>query len=109
VFEGAAPAGAAAAGKVLPVYRAEPSGAFAIPTGRVWIRFADGVEATQQREELAKVGFSIEEAPAWAPQGAWVRASSGKIADTLAAAARLNRLPKVKQVEPQILTAIARK
>lgn len=109
VFEGSAPKGDAAAGKVLPVYRAQPSGAFAIPTGRVWVRFAEGVEATRQREALAKAGFSIEESPGWAPQAAWVRASSGKIADALAAAARLSALPKVEQVEPQILTAIARK
>src|SRR5688572_592190 len=109
VFEGSAPKGDAAADNVLPVYRAQPSGAFAIPTGRVWVRFAEGVEATQQREAMAKLGFSIEESPSWAPQAAWVRASSGKIADTLAATARLSALPKVEQVEPQILTALARK
>lgn len=109
VFEGPAPKGEGAAGKVMPVYRAQPSGAFAIPTGRIWVRFAEGVKATLQREALAKLGFSLEESPSWAPQAAWVRASSGKIADTLAAAARLSVLPKVEQVEPQILTALARK
>ena len=109
VFEGPAPKGDAAVDNVLPVYRAQPSGAFAIPTGRVWVRFAEGVKATLQREALAKLGFSLEESPSWAPQAAWVRASSGKIADTLAAAARLSVLPKVEQVEPQILTALARK
>ncbi len=109
VYEGSAPEGEAAAGKVFPVYRAQPSGAFAIPTGRAWVRFADGVEATRHREAMAKLGFSIEESPAWAPQAAWVRASSGKIADALAAASRLKALPEVEQVEPQMLTALARK
>jgi hypothetical protein len=109
VFEGAAPKGDAAADKVLPVYRAQPSGAFAIPTGRVWVRFADGVEAARQHEAMAKLGFRIEESPAWAPQAAWVRASSGKIADALADASRLKALPDVAQVEPQMLTAVARK
>lgn len=109
VFEGPAPKGEAAAGKVMPVYRAQPSGAFAIPTGRVWVRFAQGVEAARQHKAMAKLGFTIEESPAWAPQAAWVRASSGKIADALAAASRLKSLPDVELVEPQILTAAARK
>jgi hypothetical protein len=109
VFEGSAPKDNAAADKVFPVYRAQPSGAFAVPTGRLWVRFADGVEATRQQEALSKLAFSIEESPAWAPQAAWVRASSGKIADALAAASRLKTLPDVELVEPQMLTAVARK
>lgn len=109
VFEGAARRADAAVDNVLPVYRAQPSGAFAIPTGRVWVRFAEGVEAARRHQAIKKLGFSIEESPAWAPQAAWVRASSGKIADALAAASRLKALPDVAQVEPQMLTAVARK
>jgi hypothetical protein len=109
VFEGAAPTGDATGDKIFPVYRAQPSGAFAVPTGRIWVRFAEGVKAEGQQEAMEKLGFSIAESPAWAPQAAWVRASSGKIADALAAASRLKTLPDVELVEPQILTAAARK
>jgi len=109
VFEGAAPKGDAAADKIFPVYRAQPSGAFAVPTGRVWVRFPEGMKAEGQQEAMKKLGFSIEESPAWAPHAAWVRAASGTIADALAAASRLKSLPDVELVEPQILTALARK
>lgn len=109
VFEGAAPIGDAEADKIFPVYRAQPSGAFAVPTGRVWVRFAEGVKAEGQQEAMEKLGFSLEESPGWAPQAAWVRASSGEMAEALAASSRLKTLPEVELVEPQILTAAARK
>jgi len=63
VFEGLAPKDDAAVDKVFPVYRAQPSGAFAVPTGCAWVRFADGVEATRQEEALAKLDFRIEQSP----------------------------------------------
>ena len=109
VFEGAAPEGDAAADKIFPVYRAQPSGAFAVPTGRICVRFPEGMKAEGQQEANEKLGFRIEESPAWAAQAAWVRPSSGKIADALAAVSRLKTLPDVELVEPQILTAVARK
>lgn len=94
---------------VLPVYRAQPSGTFAIPTGRLWVRFAEGIDATQKRELVEKVGCSLEELPPWTASGAWVRASSGKVADALAAAAVLQGLPGVEHVEPQMLLPSVRK
>jgi hypothetical protein len=109
VFEGAAPSSAMAEGSVSPVYRAQPSGMFAVPTGRLWVRFADGIDAEQKREAMAKAGFDVDEAPPWAKHAAWLRASSGKIADALAAASRLKTLPDVELVEPQMLTVVARK
>ena len=96
-------------GSVLPVYRAQPSGTFAIPTGRLWVRFAEGIDATQKRELVEKVGCSLEELPPWTASGAWVRASSGKVADALAAAAVLQGLPGVEHVEPQMLLPSVRK
>jgi hypothetical protein len=94
---------------VLPVYRAQPSGMLAVATGRLWVRFAEGIDATQMREKVEKVGCSLEELPPWTARGAWVRASSGKVADALAAAALLERLPGVEHVEPQILLSCVRK
>ena len=109
VLEGATPPGEAAQKRALPVYRAQPSGAFAVPTGRVWVRFADGVKAAEKNDAFKNLGFEIEESPAWAPQAVWLRSSSGRIADALAALPELKGLTEVVQVEPQMLTAIARK
>jgi hypothetical protein len=109
VFQGPPPSSEAAAGTVLPVYRAEPSGAFAIPTGRVWVRFKEGIDAAAKHAAMAKAGFHLEESPAWAKHAAWLRAGSGKVADALNAAHRLVALGDVEHVEPQMLTAVARK
>jgi hypothetical protein len=109
VFQGPSFPGDLAKGNALPVYRAEPSGAFAIPTGRVWVRFKEGIDAAAKHAAIAKAGFDLEESPAWAKHAAWLRARSGNIADALSAARRLVSLGDVEHVEPQMLTAVARK
>jgi hypothetical protein len=109
VFEGPAPASALADGSISPVYRAQPSGMFAIPTGRLWVRFAEGIDAEEKRGAMAKAGFNVDEAPPWAKHAAWLRASSGKIAEALSAAHHLRTLDGVEHVEPQMLVASARK
>lgn len=109
VFQGPPPPSDLAAGTALPVYRTEPSGAFAIPTGRVWVRFKEGIDAAAKHVAIARAGFHLEESPAWAKHAAWLRAGSGKIADALSAAHRLGALGDVEHVEPQMLTAVARK
>ena len=81
----------------------------AVATGRLWVRFAEGIDATQKREKVEKVGCSLEELPPWTARGAWVRASSGKAVDALAAAAVLAGLPGVEHVEPQMLLSSLRK
>ena len=109
IFRVPASSSAIPKGSVLPVYRAQPSGMLAVATGRLWVSFAEGIDATQKREKVEKVGCSLEELPPWAARGAWVRASSGKVADALAAAAVLERLPGVEHVEPQMLLPSLRK
>lgn len=96
-------------GDVLPVYRAQPSGMLAAATGRLWVSFAEGIGATQKRQIVEKAGCSLDELPSWTTSGAWVRASSGKVADALAAAAVLQKLPGVEHVEPQMLIPAVRK
>lgn len=109
VFQGSASPREMAEGNVWPVYRAQPSGMFAVPTGRLWVRFAEGINAAQKREAMAHAGFRLEESPAWAAHTAWLRATSGKIADALDATPRLAALPDVEHVEPQMLFPSARK
>jgi hypothetical protein len=109
IFQAQPSSGSRTEGDVLPVYRAQPSGMFAIPTGRLWVRFAEGVDATQMRERVEKAGCTVEELPPWAANSAWVRASSGKVADALAAVPVLQKSTGVEYVEPQMLLPSARK
>lgn len=109
-----APAGAGAhdlsdAATVGPVYRAAHEGGVAVPTGRALVRFGDDDEAERHRDELAAAGFDLEQPLSYAPQAAWVRASSGLITDTLCGLASLERLPGVQHVEPQLITEAARR
>ena len=92
-----------------PVYRAAHGGAVAVPTGRALVRFGDDDEAEHHRDELAAAGFDLEQPLSYAPQAAWVRASSGLITDTLCGLVSLERLPGVQHVEPQLITAAARR
>jgi hypothetical protein len=104
-----APAGAGAGVVVGPVYRREPGGRPVIPTGVVLVRFADGDRAEHHRDEIAAAGFEIDQALSYAPQAAWVRARSGQIVDALRGLERLERLPGVHNVEPQLLSEAARR
>jgi hypothetical protein len=91
-----------------PVYR-KPGGEIAVPTGRALVRFADSDRAERHRDEIAAAGFDLEPPLSYAPQAAWVRASSGTITDTLRGLPQLEALPGVENVEPQLITEAARK
>lgn len=91
-----------------PVYR-KASGEIAVPTGRALVRFADADRAEHHRDEIAAAGFDLEQPLSYAPQAAWVRASSGEITDTLSGLAQLEELPGVENVEPQLITEAARR
>src|SRR5215469_1779673 len=101
IFQGQPSSGSLGEGEILPVYRAQPSGMFAIPTGRLWVRFAQSIDATQMRERVEKAGCTLEELPPWAANSAWVRASSGEVEDALAAVPVLQKSPGVEYVEPE--------
>lgn len=92
-----------------PVYRRVPGGGLAVPTGRVLVRFSEGVAADEQRDELARAGYAVEEILGYAPHAAWVRAGSGQIADALRDLPRLEGLAQVEHVEPQLLSQAARR
>jgi hypothetical protein len=93
---------------VTPVY-ARPSGPPAVPTGRVFVRFAENVRADLRRRQLSRAGWELVEAPAWAPHTAWVRPASGDIAAALAGLDALAALPDVARVEPEMLAPAVRR
>ncbi|MEH2265562.1 hypothetical protein [Nostoc sp.] len=86
-----------------PIYTVQPNGSLAVPTGLVFIRFAEGVNAKSQRELINRAGYEITQILDYAPHGAWLRARSGNIADAIAGIPQLEAIPKVENIEPQML------
>lgn len=99
-----APAAPLAPGQAIsPVYAQAGSDELAVPTGALFLRVRPGEQATAHRAALAQAGCRIDSAPDHAPEAAWLRASSGSIADALNRLPRLRELPGVASVEPQLL------
>lgn len=92
-----------------PVYRQEPAGTVAVPTGRVFIRFAEGERAEDHRAELAASGYELEQVPSYAPHAAWARPVSGNVSDALRDLDPLKRIPDVEHLDPQFLVQAARR
>lgn len=103
------PRGMAAGATITPVYASGGSGTPSVPTGLVFLRFADTVVAEGRRDEIERAGYVVADLVAYAPQAAWLRASSGEIADALAHLDRLASLPDVAAVTPQFLAPVARR
>jgi hypothetical protein len=94
---------------VAPVYRLGKDGPLAVPTGRVFVRFRDGVSVESRRDALQRAGYEVVEIPSYAPNAAWLRARSGDLADSLAETGALEALSDVENVEPQMLMQAARR
>ncbi|MBE8999498.1 hypothetical protein IQ274_15000 [Nostoc sp. LEGE 12447] len=90
-------------GKLSPVYTIEPNGSLAVPTGLVFIRFAEGVDVKSQHEAINRAGYEVVKSLDYAPHAAWLRAQSGNIADAIAKIPQLEAIPKVENIEPQML------
>jgi hypothetical protein len=91
-----------------PVYRG-PGGELAVPTGRVLVRFGSGDEAKAHAGAISDAGFQLDEVPRYAPQAAWVLPVSGGVTAALSGIERLQNIPGVEHVEPQVLMAAARR
>jgi hypothetical protein len=106
VFRASPPPGVA--DRVGPVY-AIAGGPLAVPTGLVFVRFTNDTRAADQRPALEQAGFEVVQLPGYAPHACWVRPRAGGIAAALHGLTRLAALPGVEHVEPQLLTARARR
>lgn len=86
-----------------PVYRSQ-SDAWAVATGRVFVRFSPGHAATARAATLRSCGFAHDEAVGYAPDAVWARPGAGKsAAAALAALAALRSAPGVVDAQPQLL------
>ncbi|MEH2322126.1 MAG: hypothetical protein V7K32_00695 [Nostoc sp.] len=90
-------------GILTPIYTLQPNGSIAVPTGLVFIRFAEGVDVKSQRQVINRAGYEIVESLDYAPHTAWLRVQSGNIADAIARISQLKVIPKVENIEPQML------
>lgn len=95
------------AAPVTPVYALHPSGPLAVPTGQIFISFAEGVTADSRRAEIESAGYEIVKTSQYTPHTAWLKSTSGDTARALSNIHALERLPDVENVEPQMLTVRA--
>jgi hypothetical protein len=75
----------------------------AVPTGRIFVRFASGVDAAQKEAELRQAGYDIDQVVAYAPNAAWLRDAGDDAAAALSRLADLEHVVGVENVEPQLL------
>jgi len=85
------------------VYSRQPSGPLAIPTGLVFLRLEEGCKVEASEDAIGKAGYEIAEKLPYAPQAAWLRAASHDPAEALRRLSELERLPNLKNIEPQLL------
>ena len=98
------PAGPLAPGQAIsPVYAQAGSDELAVPTGALFLRVRTGDRANDHGAALEQAGFRIASLPDHAPEAAWLRATSGSLAEALGGLSRLRELPGVESVEPQLL------
>ncbi|BDI17670.1 hypothetical protein ANSO36C_34720 [Nostoc cf. commune SO-36] len=90
-------------GVLSPIYTLQSNGSLAVPTGQIFIRFAEGVEVESQREAINQAGYEVAQSLPYAPHSAWLRARSGKIVDAIAGISQLEAIANVESVEPQML------
>lgn len=86
------------------VYTTQPGGSHATPTGRIFIRFADGLDVADRAAEIEAAGYKIAETLAYATNAAWLTERSGSIGRALAGIKKLESIRDVENVEPQMLT-----
>ena len=86
-------------------YRAEAGGNPQVPSGTVFVRFADGVQAQDRGAAIEAAGCRVVSVPAYAPQAAWLAPAGSDPAQALRAIERLEALPEMLNVEPQWLMA----
>lgn len=95
---------AAELSEIAPAYALHPAGPLSAPSGLVFIRFEDGVDVAARKEEIARADYIVVKRVPQAPNAAWLAASSRRVADALEGIGRLERIPNVVNIEPQMLS-----
>ncbi len=74
-----------------------------VPTGRVFIRLEEGAHAESYADAFRKLGYVITQSLPYAPNAAWLAHEDGDVAAALRNIGALEKLPWVRNVEPQLL------
>ena len=90
--------------EALPVYQTAPGGSMMIPTGAVFIRFAERDDVKSRTQDIAAAGYRVTEVLPYAPNAAWVQPDSGSSRDALRLLEKLASLPGMENVAPQFVT-----
>ena len=90
--------------EIAPAYALHPAGPLSAPSGLVFIRFEDGVNVAARKEEIARADYIVVKRVPQAPNAAWLAAASRRVADALEGIGRLELIPNVVNVEPQMLS-----
>ena len=85
------------------VYRLNDNPLPYVPTGRIFVRFACGVIARDQNEELKALGYCIDELSDYAPHTAWIKSCSDNKAEALSRLTELRAIDGLENAEPQML------
>jgi len=83
------------------------SGALVVPTGRVFVRLDDDIPAKAHADAFRKLGYVIAQSLPYAPNAAWLEREDGDVAAALRNIGALEKLPRVRNVEPQLLASRA--
>lgn len=110
VYRGEPPPRSARAGSpaITPVYERSSRGVV-VPTGRVFVRFRDGVEASRRVADVKGAGYRVTATLAYAPNALWLESGDGSMAAALANIAGLEALDDVVNVEPQLVALRSRR
>jgi hypothetical protein len=80
-----------------------------VPTGKVFVRLVADQKLEDHATRFRDAGYEIEQAASHAPNAGWLRAAASSVAAALAGLDRLDAIPGVENVEPQMLSRAARK
>jgi len=78
-------------------------GLLVVPTGRVFVRLDDDMLLEAHAEAFRKLGYVIFQALPYAPNAGWLEREDGDVAAALHNIGALEKLPHVRNVEPQLL------
>lgn len=89
--------------EILPVYASAKHSTPAVVTQRIFVRLEEDTPFDKVRGPVEALGFRIDDIPVHAPHCAWLEPESGSVGDSLSKLEQLRALPRVVNVEPQVL------
>lgn len=95
--------------QLTPVYALGGGERYAVPTGLVFVLLDEGTEIGQCEQQIRNAGYEVVRRLEYAPNSAWLRSRSGEIDEALNGLKKLDAIPQIKNVEPQMLMASVRR